>query len=214
VPLTLATAGEKRLKKRVVCLMYPAVKVGIDRCFALVVIALLTPFLITVAILIKITSKGPVFFHQERVGLHQKPFDLLKFRSMTHETHEIKRYTSKGDGVTRLGYYLRKYKIDELPQLFNVLKGDMSFVGPRPNIPDHIQHMNEHQKKRYLVRPGMTGHAQVSGNIYIEWEKRYEFDVEYVEKMSFWNDVRIILRTFQLVWIGEKSYVDNPFVLR
>jgi len=185
-------------------------KYGLDRLLAFGVIVALSPLLLLVSMLIKMTSKGPVFFQQKRVGLHQKPFHLLKFRSMTNESHEIKRYTTRGNGVTPVGYYLRKYKIDELPQVLNVLFGDMSFVGPRPNIVEHLDSMNEDQKKRYLVRPGMTGLAQVSGNIYLPWEKRYEMDLNYVENVSFRNDGRIILRTILLIFKGEKAFVERP----
>ena len=190
--------------------MYRSVKYGLDRLLAFGVIVALSPLFLLVSMLIKMTSKGPVFFQQKRVGLHQKPFHLLKFRSMTNESHEIKRYTTRGNGVTPVGYYLRKYKIDELPQVLNVLLGDMSFVGPRPNIVEHLDSMNEDQKKRYLVRPGMTGLAQVSGNIYLPWEKRYEMDLNYVENVSFRNDGRIILRTILLIFKGEKAFVDRP----
>ncbi len=190
--------------------MYRSMKYGLDRLLAFGVIVALSPLLLLVSMLIKMTSKGPVFFQQKRVGLHQKPFHLLKFRSMTNESHEIKRYTTRGNGVTPVGYYLRKYKIDELPQVLNVLFGDMSFVGPRPNIVEHLDSMNEDQKKRYLVRPGMTGLAQVSGNIYLPWEKRYEMDLNYVENVSFRNDGRIILRTILLIFKGEKAFVERP----
>ena len=127
--------------------------------------------------------------------------------------HQVKRYIGKDDGVTKIGFYLRRYKIDEIPQLINVIRGEMSLVGPRPGVPEDVERMSDKAKKRYQVRPGLTGLAQVSGNIYNSWEKRYEYDLQYVKNKSFINDVRIIIRTFKIIIIGEEKFVDNPLKL-
>ena len=189
-------------------------KRGIDIIASLVLLALLSPLLIIVVLLIKMTSPGPVFFKQTRVGKGCKPFTLLKFRSMTNEKHEVKKYTGRDEGVTPIGYYLRKYKIDELPQLIHVLKGEMSLVGPRPSIPAHLERMNEKELKRYNIRPGMTGLAQVSGNIHLDWKDRFTFDLEYLENISFLNDLRILKRTALLIIVGEEKFLNKPLKLQ
>lgn len=185
----------------------------LDILIVVVLLLILLPFLMIISLLVKLTSKGPVFFKQERVGKNCEHFLLLKFRSMTNEKHEVKKYTKREAGVTWIGYYLRKYKIDELPQLINVLKGDMSLVGPRPSIPQHLDNMNEKQKVRYSIRPGMTGLAQVSGNIYLDWSDRFKYDLKYIRNVTFVNDFRILSRTALLVVIGEEKFIDKPLEL-
>lgn len=133
---------------------------------------------------------------------------------MTERNHEIKKMIGRTKNMTWIGYYLRRYKIDELPQLINVLFGKMSLVGPRPSIRDHLNKMSEKEKKRYTVRPGMTGLAQVSGNIHIDWQERYKFDLHYVNNISFMNDIKILSRTVMLVLTGEKKYVNEPLEIR
>ena len=174
------------------------------------------PFFGLVAFAIVLDSKGPIFFFQKRVGKHLVEFTLIKFRTMTHEgrTVGVKPIIGKATGVTRVGYILRRLKIDELPQLVNVLKGDMSLVGPRPSIPEQLAKMTEAEKQRYSVRPGLTGLAQVSGNIHLPWKQRFEYDLAYVNKISFQNDVRILLRTVVLLIVGEEKFKDKPLKLR
>jgi lipopolysaccharide/colanic/teichoic acid biosynthesis glycosyltransferase len=172
---------------------------------------LLLPILIILAILIKIESRGPLFFTQNRVGKGLKIFEVLKLRTMTHEKREVgdKPLIGKAAGVTKVGFFLRRYKIDELPQVFNVLKGDMSIVGPRPSIPEQLDQMTEEEKRRYSVRPGLTGLAQVSGNIHLSWKERYKYDLFYINNISFLNDVRIILKTFLIIFKGEDKFVHK-----
>jgi lipopolysaccharide/colanic/teichoic acid biosynthesis glycosyltransferase len=129
---------------------------------------------------------------------------------MTNCTHEIKRTIGKTDEITMVGYYLRSYKIDELPQLVNVLKGDMSLVGPRPSIHEQLLEMSEDEKRRYSVRPGMTGLAQVCGNIHLSWNERYQYDLKYVNNISLINDFKIVFRTISIIIIGEKKFVNIP----
>lgn len=183
-----------------------------DKIVALFVLMVLSILMILIAILIKLTSKGPVFFRQVRVGKDLKTFKVWKFRTMTNEKRNVgdKPLIGKVAGVTEIGYYLRRFKIDELPQLFNVLNGEMSLVGPRPSIEEQLSNMTNEEKERYLVRPGLTGLAQVSGNIHLTWTERYLHDLKYVKNISFKNDLRILLRTFLLVFIGEEKYVGKP----
>lgn len=170
------------------------------------------PIFIIVGLLIKLDSIGPIFFIQKRVGKNLKEFNLIKFRTMTNEKRTVpnKPVIGKADGVTSVGYYLRRYKIDEMPQFFNVLLGDMSIVGPRPSIYSHLQDMNEEEKKRYSVRPGLTGLAQVSGNIHLSWKERFNYDLQYVRSISLTTDLKIILRTILIMVLGEDKFINKP----
>lgn len=182
----------------------------VDLVVAIGAILVLSPILLTAIILIKLDSKGPVFFIQKRVGKDLKTFNVLKFRTMTDEKREVKKIVGKESSVTTVGFYLRRFKIDELPQIFHVLKGQMSIVGPRPSIPKQLEQMNEEEKKRYSVRPGLTGLSQVSGNIYLTWKERYQLDLHYINNISFWNDMKIILRTVLIVIKGEEKFLNKP----
>ena len=188
----------------------------LDILVSTITFILLLPLFMLVIILIKIDSKGPIFFIQKRVGKNLKVFEILKFRTMTVEKREVtnKPIIGKDLGVTQIGYFLRRLKIDELPQLLNVLKGDMSLVGPRPTIERQLHNMTELEKSRYSVAPGLTGLAQVSGNIHLTWKKRYIYDLEYVNNISFLNDMKILIRTFILVFVGEDKFVNKPLKLR
>ena len=180
----------------------------IDFTVAFALLMLMLPFLIMVAFFIKIDSKGPVFFRQKRVGKNLKTFNLFKFRTMTNEKREVGNtpIIGRASGVTKVGYFLRRFKIDELPQLINVLNLQMSLVGPRPNVESKLAGMTEEQLKRYSVTPGLTGLAQVSGNIHLPWEKRFELDLHYIKHRSFLVDMKIIFRTLFIVLRGEKKY--------
>lgn len=169
------------------------------------VLVLISPLLILTVILIKLTSKGSVFFKQERVGRNGDLFFIYKFRTMVDRPREHNKQVFKNDSeVTFIGKVIRRVKIDELPQLFNVLIGDMSLVGPRPCLPSLVKDFNETARKRLQVRPGLTGLAQVNGNIYLTWEQRWEFDSAYVEGQSFFLDMKIIFRTILIVIFGEQ----------
>lgn len=186
----------------------------IDFFGSFIIILVMSPFLLIIAILIKIDSPGPVFFKQKRLGKGLKDIVVLKFRSMTDEEREVSKVIGRADGVTRTGYYLRRFKIDELPQIINVLMGDMSMVGPRPSIREQLDDMTDEEKKRYSVRPGMTGLAQVCGNIHLSWKERYKYDLLYVNNITFLNDMRIILRTVLIIIKGEEHYIDQPLSIR
>ncbi|WMN61173.1 sugar transferase [Pseudoalteromonas xiamenensis] len=182
-----------------------AVKRLLDFFICGVVLVLLSPLLIISVVMIKLTSKGPVFFLQERLGKDGQRFQVYKFRTMTDVARKFDvQIDNSNSEVTLFGKFARRLKIDELPQLLNVLKGDMSIVGPRPCLPSLESEFNEDGRARLLVRPGLTGLAQVNGNIYLSWEERWRLDREYVEHQSLLLDIKIILRTVMVVFLGEK----------
>lgn len=183
----------------------------LDLSLSLIVSILFLPFLIIFAIVIKIDSSGPIFFKQKRVGKDLKLFQVLKLRTMTDKKRKVsdKPIIGKTDDVTKVGYFLRRFKIDELPQVFNVLKGDMSIVGPRPNVPKQLENMTEKEKMRYSVKPGLTGLSQVSGNIHISWKERFEYDLKYAYNISFITDLKIILKTFLIIFKGEQHFIHS-----
>lgn len=179
-----------------------------------IIVIAVSPILLLTAVLIPLESSGPIFFRQKRVGKGFKEIEVLKFRSMTNEKREVgdKPILGKAAGVTNVGYVIRRLKIDELPQLLNVIKGELSLVGPRPSVRSQLDSMTEEQKARYSIRPGLTGLAQVSGNIHLSWPERYSFDLAYIKNRSFSLDMRILLRTFFLIIKGEEYFKDKPLI--
>lgn len=139
---------------------------------------------------------SPILFKQQRPGLHEKIFEIYKFRTMTNEKNENGQLLSDDKRLVGIGKFIRSVSLDELPQIFNVLKGDMSFIGPRPLLIEYLTLYNEKQKKRHDVKPGITGWAQVNGRNAISWEQKFEFDIWYVEHHSFWLDMKILWMTF------------------
>jgi undecaprenyl phosphate N,N'-diacetylbacillosamine 1-phosphate transferase len=185
----------------------------IDIIIALFVSIFLLPFFVIIYILVRIDSSGNFFFSQKRLGYKGKIFKIYKIRTMFDKERVADREILKGDlEVTRIGYYLRRLKIDELPQIINVLKGDMSLVGPRPCLPQQQIDFNEDGRMRLKVVPGLTGLAQIKGNIHLSWEQRWKYDREYVERQSFVLDLNIILKTFLILINGEDKYLKNPDV--
>lgn len=180
---------------------YRAVKRFLDVTASFLGLVLLFPLLLTVSILIKIASRGPVIFRQKRIGRNGKVFEIYKFRSMCVGAEKTGSgvYSGKGDArVTRIGKILRATSIDELPQLLNILKGEMSFVGPRPPLTYHpwkYEEYTDFQKRMFEVRPGITGWAQVNGRKDVEWHKRIELNVWYVDHMSLLLDIKIMFMT-------------------
>lgn len=174
-------------------------------------IIIVSPILLVAIIAIKITMPGPVFFYQERAGKNAKPFNILKLRTMKVDKEAERILDGKKDEerITPVGRILRRTKIDELPQLFNVFKGDMSLVGPRPTIMSQVKEYNNFQKKRLRMRPGMTGLAQVNGNISLSWDDRIIYDVKYIEEFNIGLDFLILIKTITVVLLGEEKYV-NP----
>lgn len=180
---------------------YRAVKRFLDVTASFLGLVLLSPLMLAVSILIKIDSRGPVIFRQKRIGRNVKVFEIYKFRSMCVGAEKTGSgvYSGKGDArVTRIGKILRATSIDELPQLLNILKGEMSFVGPRPPLTYHpwkYEEYTDFQKRMFEVRPGITGWAQVNGRKDVEWHKRIELNVWYVDHMSLLLDIKIMFMT-------------------
>lgn len=192
-----------------------AIKRLIDIILSLIVLILFLPAWIIVAILIKFTSPGPVFFLQDRPGQYQKIFKVYKFRTMKLGSEKMikgQEVMKEDDRITPIGKFLRRSKIDEIPQVMNVLKGEMSLVGPRPERIESLADYTYEIAQRLNMKPGMTGLAQVSGNIYLDLQYRYKFDAYYVENFSLWLDLKIILRTVGVVLFGEDRYVDKYLV--
>lgn len=185
----------------------------IDFILSSLAILVLLPVLVIVAILIKIDSPGTVLFVQDRPGKDKKIFKVYKFRTMVVGADRFQKVgieVKKDDArITPLGRFLRRFKIDELAQLFNILKGDMSIVGPRPTLPEYVEQYEEWELKRFDVRPGLTGLAQVNGNIYLDRTEKSKYDIEYVENITFWNDLKIIFKTVAIVICGEEKFVKK-----
>lgn len=201
------------------------IQIFIKRIFDVLIsgitILVILPLWLLIIISIKITMPGPIFFKQERVGKNFKTFKVLKFRTMKvdKEAEENFRIEKDQERITSLGKVLRRTKIDETPQLINVLKGEMSIVGPRPTVPQRVKEFPEGQEIRLAMAPGLTGISQVSGNVLLSWPRRIYYDCQYVEKFSLILDVKIILKTIQVVIFGEEKYISeedlvnyrNPF---
>ncbi len=187
----------------------------IDLLGSLTGLIILLPVFVIISILIKLTSKGPIFFTQERLGKNGKIFKIIKFRTMVVNAEKMgDRIAVKNEDdprITKVGKFLRATSLDELPQLLNVLKGDMSLVGPRPPVPYHpykYEDYNNFQKRRFEMRPGMTGLAQVSVRNSVPWDERIKLDVEYVEKFSILLDIKILFKTLQKIFYGENIYLN------
>jgi undecaprenyl phosphate N,N'-diacetylbacillosamine 1-phosphate transferase len=183
-----------------------------DIFIALIAITLLLPIIISLAILIKIDSKGPILFTQTRVGKGKVFFKIYKFRTMAINADKVKDglQVKAGDTrITRFGTFLRKTSLDEIPQFFNVLKGDISLVGPRPALPEQLHYYNDTQMRRLEMQPGITGLATINGRASIPWSKRIAYDVEYIDNFSFYLDLKIIFNTFFVVLSGKDTYYDH-----
>lgn len=174
-----------------------------DFCCALLALIVLSPVLLIVAILVRVKLGSPVLFKQERPGLNGKVFRLYKFRTMTSETDENGELLSDELRLTKFGKMLRSTSLDELPELINILKGDMAVVGPRPLLVKYLSRYNKHQARRHEVRPGFTGYAQVNGRNTISWEEKFDLDVEYVDNVTFLGDWGIIFKTVKTVLLRE-----------
>jgi lipopolysaccharide/colanic/teichoic acid biosynthesis glycosyltransferase len=181
---------------------YEAIKRGIDVAIALVAVCVTAPLMAVIALLIRLEDRGPALLRQPRVGRGNQDFELLKFRTMVDNAHQL------GSGwliaehdprITRIGRHLRKWSLDELPQVFNVLRGDMSIIGPRPTLRYQVEQYTDFQLRRLEVRPGITGWAQVKGRNALPWPERIELDVWYVDHRSLLLDLRILARTIPLV---------------
>ena len=185
------------------------IKPILDKILALVLILFFLPFMIGTALLVFFKIGRPILFRQVRPTLDEKLFSIYKFRSMTNEKDKNGRLLADDKRLTRIGLFLRKTSLDELPQLFNVLKGEMSFVGPRPLLVEYLELYTHEQKKRHNVSSGITGWAQVNGRNAISWEEKFKYDIWYVENQSFLLDVKIMWMTFLKVL--KRSDVNSSF---
>jgi undecaprenyl phosphate N,N'-diacetylbacillosamine 1-phosphate transferase len=176
--------------------MYPFIKSFGDKVLALLLIIIFFPFLFITALLVYFKIGRPIVFAQIRPGLNEKLFTIYKFRTMTNERDSNGALLPDEARITKVGSIIRKTSLDELPQLFNVLKGEMSFVGPRPLLVEYLELYNENQKRRHSVTPGISGWAQVNGRNAISWEEKFEYDVWYVDNQSFLLDMKILWMTF------------------
>lgn len=178
-----------------------ALDVGVSSALIITLI----PFWVVAAVLIKYSDRGPVFFLQERIGKDYRIFRLLKLRSMSvNADRGIEQTFGDSPEVTKFGSVIRRTKLDETPQLINVLLGDMSLVGPRPCLPTLVADFNADAHVRVMVKPGLTGLSQVSGNIFLSWEARWRLDKQYVQTQSMGLDLKILLKTMWIVVVGEK----------
>ena len=180
-----------------------------DIVLSVCILMALSPVYLVVALLVYFRLGSPILFKQERPGLHEKIFAMYKFRSMTDARDEQGNLLPDIVRLTPLGKFLRKTSLDELPELFNVLKGDMSFIGPRPLLKEYLPYYTEEEKLRHSVRPGITGLAQVNGRNLLDWDKRLALDVEYAKHLSFALDVSIFLKTFAVVFGHTEEVAED-----
>lgn len=181
----------------------------LDWLLSLCAIVVLSPLCLAVTLLVRIKLGSPVIFKQKRPGLNEKIFTLYKFRTMTDKRDKNGVLLPDEVRLTEFGKKLRSTSLDELPELFNIIKGDMSIVGPRPLLIQYLPRYNAHQKRRHEVRPGLSGRAQVNGRNSIGWEAKFKYDIEYVNNVSFVNDMKIILLTIKKVFIRDGIHSED-----
>lgn len=185
----------------------------LDFILSLLAIIVLSPILLIVAILVRTKLGSPIIFKQQRPGKDEKIFTLFKFRTMTDEKDENGKLLSDDVRLTKFGKLLRSTSLDELPELFNILKGDMSIVGPRPLLVKYLPLYNDEQKHRHDVCPGFTGYAQVNGRNALSWEDKFKLDVEYANSISFLLDIKIVLKTIKVVLCREGITSDTSITM-
>ena len=177
------------------------IKIIVDFLTALLVLVVISPIFFLLTLLLIIANSGKPFFLQKRPGKDERIFTIIKFRTMNNKRGKDGKLLPDAERLTGIGQFIRSTSMDELPQLLNVLKGDMSFVGPRPLMPEYLPLYNAEQKQRHDVKPGITGYAQVHGRNTVSWEEKFEMDIYYVKKVSFALDCKILLKTFQKVFL-------------
>lgn len=185
------------------------IKPFFDFFFASVFFLMFLPFFLILCVVLYINNKGKVFFLQARPGKKEKVFKVIKFKTMNDRVDNNGKLLSDEYRLTDLGKFIRKTSLDEIPQLLNVIKGDMSLIGPRPLLQEYLPFYNKIQKKRHNVKPGITGWAQVNGRNAISWEKKFEYDVWYVENLSFILDIKIFLLTINKVFYAKGISADK-----
>lgn len=186
----------------------------VDSIVAFLIILLFLPIFLTVAVLLFFLNRGRVFYFQSRPGKYEKLFNIIKFKTMNDAKGADGKLLPDQVRLTPFGKFLRATSLDELPQLINVLKGDMSLIGPRPLLPKYLPLYNEQQKRRHEVRPGITGWAQVNGRNAISWQQKFEYDVWYVDHVSFWLDVKIIFLTIKKVLVREGISAEDSATMK
>ncbi|WP_312458508.1 sugar transferase [Proteiniclasticum sp.] len=184
-----------------------------DLFLSISALIVLSPILLIVAILVRTKLGSPIIFTQDRPGKNEKIFKMYKFRTMTDERDKNGDLLPDSVRLTRFGKILRATSLDELPELWNIVRGDMSVIGPRPLLVSYLELYNEHQKRRHEVRPGLSGHAQVNGRNAISWEDKFNLDVEYVDNMSFIGDWKIIFLTIKKVFVKEGISSDTSVTM-
>lgn len=184
-----------------------------DLILSLVALIFLSPLLVIVAILVRIKLGSPVLFTQDRPGLNEKIFKMYKFRTMTDEMDENGELLPDSVRLTKFGKMLRATSLDELPELWNIVRGDMAIVGPRPLLVQYLDYYNSRQKRRHEVRPGLSGHAQVNGRNAISWEDKFNLDVVYVDNVSFIGDWKIIFKTIKKVFVKDGISSDTSVTM-
>ena len=186
----------------------------LDFILSLIALIILSPILLIVAILVRIKLGSPIIFNQQRPGKNEKIFTLYKFRTMTDKKDENGNLLPDSERLTKFGKLLRSTSLDELPELINILKGNMAIVGPRPLLVEYLSLYNKKQKHRHDVRPGLTGLAQVNGRNSISWEEKFNDDLKYIKKITFIGDVKIILKTVEKVFKREGISQDDNVTMK
>ena len=180
-----------------------------DFCISLLVLIVTSPILILITLLLFFSNKGKPFFFQLRPGKNDKIFKIIKFKTMKDKKESEGNLLSDAKRLTKVGAFVRKTSLDEIPQLINVIKGDMSLIGPRPLLPEYLPLYNDFQKRRHEVKPGITGWAQVNGRNLISWQQKFEYDIWYVENISFLLDCKIVFLTIKKVFKREGISAEN-----
>jgi lipopolysaccharide/colanic/teichoic acid biosynthesis glycosyltransferase len=191
-----------------------AAKPIIDRIFSMILLIILSPFLVILMFLIWIFQGPKIFFIQERIGYKRKKFKLIKFRTMSDEVDTSGLLRPDSNRLTSIGKVLRKFSLDELPQLFNIIKGEMSLIGPRPLLIRYFPYYTETELVRFCVKPGITGLSQISGRNILSWDKRLNLDVEYVNNISLLLDMRIVVLTIKNILLAKNVVVDPESIMK
>jgi len=189
------------------------IKRFLDFIFSFILLIALSPIMLIITIIVRIKLGSPVVFKQQRPGLHEKIFTLYKFRTMNDKRDENGELLPDKERLSKFGKFLRSTSLDELPELFNILKGDMSFIGPRPLLVQYLPLYSDYQRKRHSVRPGLSGLAQVSGRNLISWEEKFELDIKYVKELSFILDCKLLFLTFIKILIREGINSDTSVTM-
>ena len=195
--------------------MYRIVKSIIDKLSAALLLVLLVPILFMLCVLLLLSSNNSnIFFTQDRPGKDGKIFKLVKFKTMTDERDSNGNLLPDEQRLTKIGQFIRSTSLDELPQLWNIIKGDMSFIGPRPLLKEYLPLYNQHQARRHNVKPGMTGWAQINGRNQISWQQKFDYDVWYVDNISFSLDLKIVFLTIKKVIIRENINASDAATMQ